>query len=670
MMKKCLVALLSAASIVHRVSCARAGRRDPDLPPDHAGKAGTRKPSCGSATSRSCSCAGSPLPGPRSARARDPRSAGRRKPPTPSSTRPSGPQIGPAPIPVGGGNGGRTVAIAVHPTNPDIVYVGAAQAACTRSLDGGVNWTPIFDSALTLAIGALTLAPRTRRSSTWARARPNGSADSFFGVGLYRIRQRQHDRGPGRSHQPAGDDGRPRDHRVHRARHQRDPRCIHGPERDLRCRRSQAPAASPSGGSVGFTVPPLAMRGIYRSNQRHRQPDLHQADGDGGGQHPAGHQRRRHHLGHRDGPEQPNVIVAWVLGSAATLNSGGIYRTTNALAATPTFTQLVTTPHHRGARELTANFVGGVTRMWAATGETASAGRAAALDRRRRDLVRALDGRRGLLQPAVLLRRRGRRPSTTQANTVMLAGSPSPGERASTDEGDTFAAVRERRFTSTATCTPSRPPTRPSCTSARTRRDLALSATQGRTWTSRNNTQYYRDAVQSLSAPPVRPRVHDRRHAGQRHRVQAARRELGAHGRRRRRLRAHRPERTERHERHAVPHVLQQRDARSASRGGSPRPRRSEDGQIFGCERHGEQDRLQPDRGALCAPARPWGPASRTRSTTARTRSTAPRQPGRSTAGRGQPVLQLRRGLHDHRDLASQTTASASRACATARCSR
>ena len=45
--------------------------------------------------------------------------------------RPDQPALGPV--------SGRTVAIAVHPTNPDIVYVGAAQGGVYRSLDGGVE---------------------------------------------------------------------------------------------------------------------------------------------------------------------------------------------------------------------------------------------------------------------------------------------------------------------------------------------------------------------------------------------------------------------------------------------------------------------------------------------------------------------------------------------------
>ena len=92
--------------------------------------------------------------------------------------------IGPAPIPNGqvttGPNtpvSGRVTAIAIHPTNPNIVYVGAAQGGIYRSTDGGTNWTAIFDTAQSLAIGALTLAPSSpntllRITTPLARAFP------------------------------------------------------------------------------------------------------------------------------------------------------------------------------------------------------------------------------------------------------------------------------------------------------------------------------------------------------------------------------------------------------------------------------------------------------------------------------------------------------------------
>src|SRR5262245_40519108 len=69
--------------------------------------------------------------------------------------------LGPAPIPngLGGAVSGRTIAIAVHPTNPNIVYVGTAQGGLYRSTDGGVNWTALMDTAQSMAIGAVAIAP-------------------------------------------------------------------------------------------------------------------------------------------------------------------------------------------------------------------------------------------------------------------------------------------------------------------------------------------------------------------------------------------------------------------------------------------------------------------------------------------------------------------------------
>ncbi len=100
--------------------------------------------------------------------------------------------IGPAPIPNGQTSpsvpvSGRTTAIAIHPTNPDIVYVGTAQGGVYRTTDGGTNWTPIMDSAQSLAIGAIGISPSSPETVYVGTGEPNFSADSFFGAGLYRI---------------------------------------------------------------------------------------------------------------------------------------------------------------------------------------------------------------------------------------------------------------------------------------------------------------------------------------------------------------------------------------------------------------------------------------------------------------------------------------------------
>jgi FG-GAP-like repeat len=103
-------------------------------------------------------------------------------------------QVGPAPIPAGQTTtvrnpvSGRVTSVAIHPTNPDIVYVGTAQGGTYRTLDGGTTWVPLMDSALSLAIGALAIDPNTP-TTVWVGTGEGGfGGGQFFGVGLYRIR--------------------------------------------------------------------------------------------------------------------------------------------------------------------------------------------------------------------------------------------------------------------------------------------------------------------------------------------------------------------------------------------------------------------------------------------------------------------------------------------------
>lgn len=82
---------------------------------------------------------------------------------------------------------GRVTAIAVHPTNPSIAYVGTAQGGLYRTLNGGTTWTPLMDTAASLAIGAVTIDPLDPTIVFVGTGEGNLSFDSFFGVGLYRI---------------------------------------------------------------------------------------------------------------------------------------------------------------------------------------------------------------------------------------------------------------------------------------------------------------------------------------------------------------------------------------------------------------------------------------------------------------------------------------------------
>ena len=79
--------------------------------------------------------------------------------------------LGPFPIPNGQTENrvdpvsGRVTAIAIHPSNANIAYVGAAQGGLYRTLDGGATWTQLMDNAAStaigtpLAIGAVTIDP-------------------------------------------------------------------------------------------------------------------------------------------------------------------------------------------------------------------------------------------------------------------------------------------------------------------------------------------------------------------------------------------------------------------------------------------------------------------------------------------------------------------------------
>jgi len=102
--------------------------------------------------------------------------------------------IGPYPIPNGQTSGvvqavsGRTISIVIHPTNPNIVYVGTAQGGLYRSTNGGSSWTQLFNNADSQVIGALALAP-SNPEILYVGTGENGQCGSgcYAGVGVYRV---------------------------------------------------------------------------------------------------------------------------------------------------------------------------------------------------------------------------------------------------------------------------------------------------------------------------------------------------------------------------------------------------------------------------------------------------------------------------------------------------
>ncbi|MBZ0269363.1 T9SS type A sorting domain-containing protein [bacterium] len=81
---------------------------------------------------------------------------------------------------------GRILAIAFHPSNPDIVYVGAASGGLWKSTDGGDTWTPVTDELPTLGIGGVAVDPFDPDIVVIGTGEATPNSDALGGVGILR----------------------------------------------------------------------------------------------------------------------------------------------------------------------------------------------------------------------------------------------------------------------------------------------------------------------------------------------------------------------------------------------------------------------------------------------------------------------------------------------------
>ena len=256
--------------------------------------------------------------------------------------------LGPAPLPNGQTQqfpatapvSGRATAIVVDPTNSNTVYLGTAQGGVWRSTDGGSSWAPIFDTADSLSIGALALAPSDPSKLYVGTGEPNNSGDSFFGVGVYRIDNANTAPvlvGPINPLITTGSTvaittncftGRAISKILV---HPTDPSTIF---------------VSTAGGVAGIganglsnAVPPLGLLGVYRSTNATLAAGSvtfsklivntdNSLDNPGTGNTPI-----------FDMVFEPGNPANLLVSTSGTVTGGAIYRSTNATAATPTFTQ-------------------------------------------------------------------------------------------------------------------------------------------------------------------------------------------------------------------------------------------------------------------------------------------------------------------------------------------
>ncbi len=235
-------------------------------------------------------------------------------------------EIGPSPIPNGQTEGvstavsGRVTSIAIDPTDPNVVYVGAAQGGVYRTLNGGASWTAIFDSAQSLSIGAIAIAPSDPTTVYVGTGESNSSCDSFFGVGIYRITNAKTSptlNGPFNSN---GSSDVFTGRSVSRI-------VVHPTNPDIIF------ASTTSGiGGIGcdaFTT--LPNRGLYRSTNATGSCTFTQLTTNGV------------NASHNDiamDPANPDRVVVSV--NATSASGGGIYLSTNAQAGSPTFTRTLT----------------------------------------------------------------------------------------------------------------------------------------------------------------------------------------------------------------------------------------------------------------------------------------------------------------------------------------
>ena len=84
--------------------------------------------------------------------------------------------------------GGRLVDVEFDPINPQIAYLAAASGGVFKTIDGGLNWIPIFDNEVTLSIGDIAISPSNPNIIYVGTGEPNGGSGSltYDANGIYK----------------------------------------------------------------------------------------------------------------------------------------------------------------------------------------------------------------------------------------------------------------------------------------------------------------------------------------------------------------------------------------------------------------------------------------------------------------------------------------------------
>ena len=81
---------------------------------------------------------------------------------------------------------GRVMAIAVHPSNPGIMYVATASGGLWKTTSGGATWQPVMDREASYSIGWVTLDPRNPNVVWVGTGERNSQRSVAYGDGVYK----------------------------------------------------------------------------------------------------------------------------------------------------------------------------------------------------------------------------------------------------------------------------------------------------------------------------------------------------------------------------------------------------------------------------------------------------------------------------------------------------
>ncbi len=79
---------------------------------------------------------------------------------------------------------GRVTALAIHPTQPNTVYLGAAQGGVWKTTNGGDSWTPLTDNQASMSMGALAIDPQNPNTIYAGTGEPTRGLDNYYGAGI------------------------------------------------------------------------------------------------------------------------------------------------------------------------------------------------------------------------------------------------------------------------------------------------------------------------------------------------------------------------------------------------------------------------------------------------------------------------------------------------------